>query len=64
MANTSCNTANVCALDVIVPRPSTNIMPKEFQSLLYILHFFGRVEMTRLNEFFLDDLTVSLGLLK
>ena len=48
---TSCNTANVCALDVIVPRPSTNIMPKEFQSLLYILHFFGRVEMTRLNEF-------------
>ena len=48
---TSCNTTKVRALDVIVPRPSTNIMPKEFQSLLYILHFFGRVEMTRLNEF-------------
>ena len=42
---TSCNTTKVRDLDVIVPRPSTRLIPKEFQLLVYILHFLG-VEMT------------------
>jgi hypothetical protein len=42
---TSCNTPKVRDLDVIVPAHPPRLMPKEFQLLVYILHFL-EVEMT------------------
>jgi hypothetical protein len=46
---TSCNTTKVCALDVIVAHPPI-LMPKEFQSLVYILHFLGGVETWEMTD--------------
>ena len=38
---TSCNTTKARALDVIVPAHPPILMPKEFQSLVYICIFLG-----------------------
>ena len=51
---TSCNTTKVRALDVIVPRPSTNINAKRISITRIYFAFFGgsrNMKNDRLNEF-------------
>ena len=49
---TSCNTTKVRSLDVIVPRPSTNINVKRISITgIYFAFFFGGNRNDRLNEF-------------
>jgi hypothetical protein len=48
---TSCNTTNVRALDVIVPRPSTNINTKRISITRIYFAFFGGSRNDRLNDF-------------
>jgi hypothetical protein len=48
---TSCNTTKVRTLDVIVPRPSTNINAKRISITRIYFAFFGGSRNDRLNEF-------------